>query len=117
MFNEKDIEGVIHPHDDALVVTLQVVNFVTRRILIDYDNFANILFLDAFIKIGINPDHLHSAPMPLNEFSRDVVQPIRVITLSVLARKAPTTSMTMIDFCYGKDIVLIQYNIGVTNAE
>lgn len=52
-FGEGDEEGVLYPHDDTLVVTTLVANFTTRRILIDNNNSANILFWDAFTQMEI----------------------------------------------------------------
>lgn len=43
-FREDDEEGVLYPHDDALVVTIQITNFTMRRILINNGSSANILF-------------------------------------------------------------------------
>ena len=34
-FNDDDLEGTIQPHDDALVVTAQVNNFIVKKIMID----------------------------------------------------------------------------------
>lgn len=45
---EEDSQGVQHPHDDALVVTLIIANHRTRRILIDNDSSADVLYLSAF---------------------------------------------------------------------
>lgn len=44
LFGDDDKEGVQYPNDDALVVTVLIANFITRRILIDNDNSTNILF-------------------------------------------------------------------------
>lgn len=34
-FSEADKEGTIQPHDDALVVTLQITRFDVKRVMID----------------------------------------------------------------------------------
>lgn len=48
--------------------------------------------------MGISPDRLHSAPVPLKGFVGDIVQPIWVITLFILAGKTPRTVATMANF-------------------
>lgn len=48
--------------------------------------------------MGISPDQLHPAPIPLKGFTCNVVQSMVVITLSVLAGKASRTVVTMADF-------------------
>ena len=34
-FNDDDLEGMIQPHDDTLVVTTQINGFIVKRVLID----------------------------------------------------------------------------------
>ncbi|GAV80116.1 LOW QUALITY PROTEIN: hypothetical protein CFOL_v3_23578, partial [Cephalotus follicularis] len=42
-FSEEDMEGVKFPHDDPMVVTVDIANFEVRRVLIDNGNSVNIL--------------------------------------------------------------------------
>lgn len=53
-FKEGDEEGVLYQHDDALMVTMLVTNFTTRRIFIANDSSANSLFWEVFTQMGIN---------------------------------------------------------------
>lgn len=89
-FGEEDCEGVVYPHNDAQVMTLVVANYTTRLILIDNGSSTDILFWDAFTKMGISPDRLRSSPSPLKGFSRETVQPAGAITLLVTEGKALT---------------------------
>ena len=34
-FDEEDLEGTIQPHDDVLVVTAQISDFLVKRVMID----------------------------------------------------------------------------------
>ena len=34
-FTEEDKQGTLHPHDDALVVTLRIGDYVVKRVLVD----------------------------------------------------------------------------------
>lgn len=52
-FDENDCEWVICFHEDALVVTMMVANFTSRRILIYNNSSINILFWDLFAKMGL----------------------------------------------------------------
>jgi len=47
-FSDDDYAGVSLPHTDALVVTLTIANYQTRRILVDTGSSADILFKSAF---------------------------------------------------------------------
>lgn len=40
-FGNEDCQGVVYLHDDVLVVMILVVNYTTRRILIDNGSSAN----------------------------------------------------------------------------
>ena len=52
-FTLDDIKGIIYPHDDPLVVSLQISTAMVHRILVDGGSSANILFMDTFEKIGL----------------------------------------------------------------
>ncbi|XP_065631894.1 uncharacterized protein LOC136068534 [Quercus suber] len=47
-FTNKDAERVHHPHDDAIVITLLIADYTTRRVLVDNGNSADILYYPAF---------------------------------------------------------------------
>lgn len=55
-FGEKEEKCNLHPYDDVLVVTMQVANFRTRRILVDNGSLADILFVQEFFRMGISLD-------------------------------------------------------------
>ncbi|KAG2675847.1 hypothetical protein I3760_12G025700 [Carya illinoinensis] len=86
-----------------------VSNFTTKKILVDNDSSAYILFRDAFTNMGIGPNQLRPSPMPFKGFLRDMVQSMGTITLSILARKSPITAAKMADFLVVK--VLLSYNV------
>ncbi|XP_058076399.1 uncharacterized protein LOC131224981 [Magnolia sinica] len=52
-FTEEDARGVHHPHDDALVVAMIIANRKVFRNLVDTGSSADILFVDAFDKMGV----------------------------------------------------------------
>jgi len=57
-FSPNDFEGVV-PHDDEpIVVTLQIFNWDVKRVLIDPGSLVDILYYDAFEKIGLDPEQL-----------------------------------------------------------
>ncbi|XP_040994331.1 uncharacterized protein LOC121240872 [Juglans microcarpa x Juglans regia] len=97
-FGDEDCQGILYPHDDALIVTLLIANYTTRRILIDNGSSANILFCDAFAKIDISPVRLCPSPTPLKGFSGEVVQPMAAITLPVTVDQDSHMETIMTDF-------------------
>ena len=52
-FSDEDLEGITTPHNDALVITLNVNTFETEGILVDQGSSTDILYYKAFKKMGL----------------------------------------------------------------
>lgn len=48
MFSLEDLEGVMFPHNDTLVICVAIANYEVVRILVDSGSFVNVLFRQAF---------------------------------------------------------------------
>ena len=83
-FNEADTRGVKQPHNDPLVIMLNIEGFNTRRILIDNGSSADIIYLPAFQQLKLDPKRLRPFESPLVGFSGDRVYPISIVTLIVI---------------------------------
>ena len=59
-FLEFSLLQLAHPHDDALVLTLEVGRHLMRRILIDLGSATDHLNLPALIRLGYKPDNLRN---------------------------------------------------------
>ena len=57
-FSEEDARGTYQPHDDALVVTINIAGFTTRRVMIDNGSSADILYLPAYQQMRLDKDKL-----------------------------------------------------------
>ena len=55
-FSEEDARRLHHPHDDVLVVSLQVEDYSMHRVLVDNGSSADILYYSAFQQIRINKE-------------------------------------------------------------
>jgi hypothetical protein len=53
-FSEDDARGIHQPNDDALVVTMTIARFITRRMLIDNRSSADIIYLPAYQQMKID---------------------------------------------------------------
>ena len=42
-FTDEEAERIHHPHDDAIVITLLIADYTTRRVLVDNGSSADIL--------------------------------------------------------------------------
>ena len=82
-FNEMDTRGVKQPHNDPLVIMLNIEGFNTKRILVDNDSSADIIYLLAFQQLKLDPRRLRSFDSPLVSFNGDRVYPRGIVTLIV----------------------------------
>ncbi|XP_024626709.1 uncharacterized protein [Medicago truncatula] len=57
-FSSKDFEQVIPHDDDPLVVSIQLLNWEIKRVLVDTGSSADVLYYDAFSKMGLNEEQL-----------------------------------------------------------
>ena len=88
-FTDEDAERIHHPHDDAIVITLLIVDYTTRRVLIDNGSSADILYYPAFQQMRLVRDQLRLVCSPLIGFGRMKVQPMGTITLPVVVGSYP----------------------------
>ena len=52
-FTDEDASRIHHPHDDVIVITLLIVDYSTRRVLVDNGSFADILYYPAFQQMNL----------------------------------------------------------------
>jgi len=83
-FSPKDFEGVV-PHDnDPMVITLQILNWNIKRVLIDTDSSADILTFEAFDKMGLTDEQLQPFQGTLSGFTEERVHVRGYITLKTI---------------------------------
>ncbi|XP_023874707.2 uncharacterized protein LOC111987240 [Quercus suber] len=85
-FSERDVSGIKQPHDDPLVITLEVEEFATRRVLVDNGSSTDIMYMTTYQQLRLDPKRLRSFNSPLVSFSGDKIYLRGIITLSVTAR-------------------------------
>ena len=74
-FFEEDKVGTIQPHDDALVVTLKIGGYDVKRVMVDQDSGAEIMYPDLYNELGLKPEDLTAFDLPLVSFNGKVVIP------------------------------------------
>ncbi|XP_075649746.1 uncharacterized protein LOC142620231 [Castanea sativa] len=52
-FFEEDKEGIIQPHNDALVLILQIAGYDVKRVMVDRGSRAEIIYPDLFKGLGL----------------------------------------------------------------
>ena len=88
-FTEEEAERIHHPHDDAIVITLLIADYTTRRVLVDNGSSADILYLPAFQQMKLGRDRLRPVNSPLVGFGGMRVQPVGTVTLPVVVGAYP----------------------------
>ena len=97
-FNEADARGMKQPHNDPLVIMLNIEGFNTKRILVDNGSSADIIYLLAFQQLRLDPKRLRPFESPLVSFSGDRVYPRGIVTLTVTVGTQPRQLTRQLDF-------------------
>jgi len=80
-FSAEDFEGVIPHEDNPMVITLQILNWNIKRVLIDTGSSADILTFEAFDRMGLSEEQLQPFQGTLSGFTRERVHVRGYITL------------------------------------
>ena len=86
---DEDAERIHHPHDDAIVITLLIADYTTRKVLVDNGSSTDILYYPAFQQMRIGRDQLCPVNSPLVGFGEMKVQPVGTISLPVVVGAYP----------------------------
>uniref|UniRef100_A0A2N9EVJ5 Uncharacterized protein n=1 Tax=Fagus sylvatica TaxID=28930 RepID=A0A2N9EVJ5_FAGSY len=97
-FSEEDARGTHQPHDDALVITVNIAGFTTRRVMVDNGSSADILYLPAYQQMQLDKDKLRPMDAPLVGFTGDKVCPVGIVTLPITVGTHPKTVSKTVDF-------------------
>nr|XP_023885009.1 uncharacterized protein LOC111997176 [Quercus suber] len=82
-FSEVDKEGMIQLHDDALVVTLRIMGFDVKRVMIDQESGAKIMSPYLYKGLGLKLGDLSKYDTLLVRFDRKTIVPRVMIRLLV----------------------------------
>ncbi|XP_038685725.1 uncharacterized protein LOC119985507 [Tripterygium wilfordii] len=85
-FTDDDMTILLNPHDYALVITLQIANYEVKRIMIDDDNSANLLFMPTLQAMGLSEPNIIRGHIPLIGFNGEQQYTIGSIPLQVYTK-------------------------------
>ncbi|RWW37364.1 hypothetical protein BHE74_00057542 [Ensete ventricosum] len=88
-----DFESEYPDHDDALVITACIANACIRCIMIDTGSSTDILYLDAFHKLGMTNRDLAPMTSTLTGFTGDAITPVGVATLVTFGDEPRTKTL------------------------
>ena len=97
-FTDEDTGRVHLPHDDAIIITLLIADYTTRKVLIDNGSSADILYYPAFQQMRLGRDQLHLVNSPLVGFGGMKVQLVGTITLPVVVLAYPQQTAKEVNF-------------------
>ena len=97
-FSDSDLEGCQLPHDDPLVVRVVVANKIVHRVIVDNRSSADIIFVSAFDKMGIERERLDPVITHLRGFSGEKVLPLGSIQLVVTLGDPPCHAVITVRF-------------------
>ena len=97
-FTDEDAERVHHPYDDAIVITLLIADYTTRRVLMDNGSSTDILYYSAFQQMRLGRHQICLVSSPLVGFGGMKVQPVGTVTLSVVVEAYPQQITKEVNF-------------------
>ena len=81
-----------------MVITTKIVNSNIHKLLVDNGNAVNILYLDAYKRMGLTETNLMPCASPLYGFTGDHLMPRGMIKLVVKVRDLSKASIVMTEF-------------------
>ena len=97
-FPEWDASWIKQPHNDPLVIVLEIKGFNTRRVLVDNGSSADIMYMMGYQQLRLDPKRLRPFKSPLDSFNGDQIYPKGIISLSVTTGTHPTQVTKQGDF-------------------
>jgi hypothetical protein len=83
LFSEEDVRLQGFPHNDALVIEVNIASWTLGKLLVDNGSSADIIFADAFDKMGLSKDLLQPPNTPLYRFGGRVIHALGKVVLPV----------------------------------
>ena len=82
-FLEEDKIRTIQPHDDALLITLRIGDYDVKRVMVDGDSAAEVMYPDLYKGLGLKAEDLMPYNSPLMSFDGKLVIPMGMIRLPI----------------------------------
>ncbi|XP_075636734.1 uncharacterized protein LOC142608969 [Castanea sativa] len=72
-FDDDNMKGTIQPHDNALVVTARMNSFIVKRVMIDQESGADVMYPDLYRGLDLKKEDLSKYDTPLMGFDGHMV--------------------------------------------
>ena len=80
---DEDKIGTIQPHDDALVITLQIEGYDVNRVMVDQGSTVEIMYPDLYKGLNLKAEDLTPYSSPLVSFEGKIIIPKGQVRLPV----------------------------------
>ncbi|KAL0433114.1 UNVERIFIED_CONTAM: hypothetical protein Slati_2645700 [Sesamum latifolium] len=97
-FGPADTQGVHLPHNDALVISSTIANYIVRRIFVDSGSSVDILFIKVYQQIDLGNVPLEPVDTSLYGFAGEIVHPLGQISLPISLGIEPARKTIMVRF-------------------
>ena len=74
-FSDEDKIGTIQPHEDALMITLQMGGYNVKRVMVDQGSAAKIMYPDLYKGLNLKFEDLTPYSSPFVSFERKLIIP------------------------------------------
>lgn len=110
-FGPGDMEGILFPYNDTLVIRATITNYEGTRVLVDSRSSINVLFQEDFSQIRLEDAQLEDVMMPLFGFTGHVVHPVGHVSLPLtlgkwLSQRTDMTPFLIVDAPYAYNVIL-----------
>ncbi|RZR73893.1 hypothetical protein BHM03_00029245, partial [Ensete ventricosum] len=85
-------------HDDALVISIRMASAYVKRVMIDTGISTDILYFDAFQKLGLTNKNLVTLTSTLTGFTGDFISPLGATTIPITFGGEPRSKTIMVLF-------------------
>ena len=82
-FSDEDKIGTIQPHDDALVITLQIGGYDVKRLMVDQGSAAELMYPYLYKGLNLKAEDLTPYSSPLVSFEGKIIIPKGQVKLLV----------------------------------
>nr|XP_009392512.1 PREDICTED: uncharacterized protein LOC103978443 [Musa acuminata subsp. malaccensis] len=85
-------------HDDALVISIRIVNARVKRVMVDTESSTDVLYLDTFRRLGLTKEDLTPMASALTRFTRDSISPLGTTILPITIGEEPRAKTMITTF-------------------
>ncbi|KAL2526905.1 Uncharacterized protein Adt_11959 [Abeliophyllum distichum] len=97
-FRGENLKVATCPHDNALVIVADIVDFDVKKVLVDNDSAENVISWIVFLGLKISLSKINHVTTPLYEFVGATIIPEGAIELPVTLGTYPTSVVIMTNF-------------------